>query len=105
MRVFSTGCSVILVTAALVLSIPAQAEPLCGKRSEFVKKLQENFGETLNSAGLATAGNLFEIYRSKRGSWTILVTERDGATCVVATGKSWTERDQSNDQLGQVKPL
>ena len=39
--------------------------------------------------GLASNVNLFEVFISKRGTWTILSTRADGRTCIMMAGKSW----------------
>ena len=94
--------SLTMLTAMTVLSLavaaPVHAAPICGKRADFVEKLNDKFGETLDSAGLENRGSVFEIYKSSGGSWTILVTQADGSTCVLATGEAWTISDQSEDR-------
>lgn len=69
----------------------AEAGLVCGERADFVEKLDEAYGEKLISAGLEADGNVFEVYRSETGSWTILVTEPEGPTCVLASGEAWTD--------------
>lgn len=69
----------------------AEAGLVCGERADFIEKLDEAYGERLISAGLEADGNVFEVYRSETGSWTILVTEPDGPTCVLASGEAWID--------------
>jgi len=54
-----------------------------------VKILDQRFKEAKFAMGLASNVDLFEVFLSKKGTWTILSTRADGKTCVVATGKSW----------------
>ena len=39
--------------------------------------------------GLTDKGAVLEVFASKNGSWTFLVTMPSGLTCVVASGQSW----------------
>ncbi len=41
--------------------------------------------------GLASTGNLVELLISSGGTWTILVTNPSGITCVAAVGEDWQE--------------
>tara|TARA_Y100000031_G_C8177535_1_gene364822 strand:+ start:176 stop:370 length:195 start_codon:yes stop_codon:yes gene_type:complete len=40
-------------------------------------------------AWLASSGAVLEVLASKGGTWTILVTQPNGTSCVVATGEAW----------------
>ena len=43
------------------------------------------------SVGLSSNGTLVEVLASKSGSWTMIYTKPDGASCVIATGQSWED--------------
>ena len=68
---------------------PAVAQPTCGDRETFLVKLEESFAERPIAMGLTNKGAVLEVFASKSGSWTFLVTMPDGVTCVVASGESW----------------
>jgi len=96
-----------LVSAALVFGSAALAPPAfadstadtiqtnfgrqtCGPRQQITANLQKKFGETKQAVGLASARQAFELWSSnKTGSWTMLMTNTNGVSCVVASGKSW----------------
>ena len=86
--------SVALFAAAFSTSISissdANSQTLqCGNRGQMVKTLGDKFKENRFAMGLASNVNLFEVFISKKGTWTILSTRADGRTCIIATGKSW----------------
>lgn len=94
---------VVSVFSAASLST-AEAGLVCGERADFIEKLDEAYGEKLISAGLEADGNVFEVYRSKTGSWTILVTEPEGPTCVLASGEAWTDGSRAETSADE-QPL
>jgi hypothetical protein len=75
--------------ATLVFTTPAVAQSICGERSRFIERLQEQYRESLNAVGLAADGTLVEVMTSEKGSWTIMITRADGVSCIVATGEAW----------------
>ena len=74
----------------LVALLPtlAAAEP-CGKRADFLEILLAEYGEAPISAGRGSDGEVFEVLASKNGTWTVIVTESSGRTCVVDAGHAW----------------
>ena len=69
----------------------AQAQTLCGSRTDIVKDLKEKFVEEAVAMGLARTGTMVEVFTSTSGSFSILLTHPDGRSCVVATGESWED--------------
>ena len=68
----------------------AQAQMVCGQRDDIVKQLQVKYGETRRSVGLQQGRGVVEIYASeKTGSWTILVTDPRGMSCLMAAGEAF----------------
>jgi hypothetical protein len=65
-----------------------QAMP-CGKRTEVVKMLRDNFGETPIAQGQADTGAVAEVFISSKGSWTIVATSPNGMSCMVGAGEKW----------------
>ena len=71
---------------------PATAQPqmVCGERDAIVAQLERKYGETRRSVGLQQGRALVEVYASeKTGSWTILVTDTAGKSCLMATGEAF----------------
>jgi hypothetical protein len=61
----------------------------CGKRTDVVRMLRENFGEGLMGRGLADSGAVAEVFTSANGTWTIVATSPNGLSCMIGTGQSW----------------
>jgi hypothetical protein len=85
-----------LIAAALFL-LPAaafsQAAPVCNPdRDVLAKAAVQKYQEHQRVLALLDNGNVLEIYVSKQGTFSIMVTKADGSmTCVTGTGNSWRE--------------
>jgi ABC-type dipeptide/oligopeptide/nickel transport system permease component len=84
-----------LLTAGLValaLATPAFGQSACGERAEIIRVLSEKYGEAHRASGLQTASSMVEVWASAAtGTWTILITQPSGVTCVAASGENWLE--------------
>ena len=67
----------------------AQQQMVCGERQHLVRHLGTAYSEAPSNLGLAATGSVVEVLTSEQGTWTILVTEPNGVTCVVAAGENW----------------
>lgn len=83
----------ILVTILAILNIPAHAAGMtCGDRTKLLKALSEKYKESPRALGLSSSGKaIFEVFTSKTGTWTIVMTTTTGVTCIMAAGHSWEE--------------
>ena len=80
----------IALSALTLTSAAAQAiNPYCGDHTEIISHLDSLYAEARAGFGLLDDGRMVEIFTSKRGTWTLLVTVPGGATCLVATGEAW----------------
>lgn len=61
----------------------------CGERDKMVVHLEKKYGEVLRGAGLRSHDGVLELYVSKEGSWTLLLTRPDGRSCPIAVGEHW----------------
>jgi hypothetical protein len=67
----------------------AQAQP-CAERDKIIQRLNNTYGETVQSIGLGANNGIMEVYASEEtGSWTITVTMPDGMTCLIASGQAF----------------
>lgn len=70
----------------------AQQELLaCSSHDEMVDVLARRYSEQPRAIGLANPSAVIEIFTSEAGTWTILLTRPDGASCIVSAGDSWEE--------------
>jgi hypothetical protein len=83
-----------LATAPLIAA-PAVADPMCGNRQNIFSQLQKDFGEQPSGAGMASNGGLVELLTSDNGSWTLVMSYPNGATCLIATGENWQVKDKA----------
>ncbi len=89
-----------IVFGTSAFSTHASAQPnACGHRSQFVEMLGKKYSEAPVSMGLATNGNVVEVFSAVDGSsWTLLMTMPDGRSCLVASGESWMSVTQISGQ-------
>lgn len=69
--------------------LPPPGQMVCGERQHLVSHLGRAYSEAPSNLGLAATGDLLEVLTSESGTWTILITQPNGVTCVVAAGESW----------------
>ena len=86
----------LMLAAALAGSwtLPATAQQQtlsCANRDAMVKVLTRRYHEAPRAVGLANPSAMIEIFTSKAGTWTILLTQPDGASCIVSAGDDWQE--------------
>jgi len=75
--------------AALALAAPAMAQNVCAERSRVVDQFRSEFNESPAAVGLVSEDTLLEVLTSEKGTWTIIITRPDGASCLVASGVAW----------------
>lgn len=91
---FVCACVALIVLAS---AGPAQSAGMCGKRVDFIKALNDKYQESGKALGIAGQVNLVEVFASKAGTWTILVTTPEGKTCIIAAGNSWEDLPPSKN--------
>ena len=61
-------------------------------RDEATGKLEKKFEEQVAGRGLVANGKaMFELFVSKSGSWTVLVSDPKGRSCIIASGEHWQQ--------------
>jgi hypothetical protein len=93
--------SVTGVVSAFVVSTVAYAAPQCGPHKQIVELLSKRFSENPKAVGLVGEKRIMEVFTSEKGSWTILVTNSDGQTCILAAGDDW---EDVPDRFASVDP-
>lgn len=80
-----------VAASVLVLSAPAaKAQQFCAARDEAVKQIELKFQEKVFGRGLAGNGKrMFELFVSEKGSWTMLASDTNGRSCIMASGEDW----------------
>ena len=86
-RIAATG-------AALALStLPAQAQFVCGGHGDLVAGLAQAFQQKQIGYGVVGQAAIVEVYVSASGTWSMLVTDVQGRSCIFATGDGWENTD------------
>lgn len=74
----------------------AHAQPRCATHTKLTDYLAKKYKEAQQGFGITNKGkSVLEIYTSERGTWTVLMTNSVGVTCIVAVGHSWEKRNQA----------
>lgn len=84
--------AIVLVPLVMVLfsAISANAQQRCVLHDGAVSRLAKQYNEQVVGRGLAETGKtMLELFVSTSGSWTVVVTNTQGTSCVIATGESW----------------
>jgi len=69
---------------------PAQAQAVCGSYQSVVDNLKKGYAEDPVAAGLTLDGGVVEVFSSAaKGTWTMVVVQPSGLTCLIAAGKGW----------------
>lgn len=70
-------------------SCTSYAQVACGPRTDVVKRLAEKYQELQVAMGLSISGKLVEVFVSKKGAFTVLLSEPNGKSCIATTGHNW----------------
>jgi len=72
----------------------AQAGKQCDARDRVLTHLAKKYHEAPVAVGLTSGGGLIEVLSSGTGeTWTIIVSNPDGVSCLVAAGEGWRKLD------------
>ena len=85
-----------LITATLmtlIVALPATAQTVCMERDHVLTtiELEGEHAEVPVAVGLSDDGKVVEIAASRDGSWTVIVTDPNKVSCIVASGVAWQE--------------
>ncbi len=83
--------SLLVAAAAMAGASLAHADTFCGDRGKLIETLAQKYDEVPSAFGIIGQKNLIELFVSKSGSWTMLMTPSSGATCIMAAGQSWEQ--------------
>ncbi len=81
---------VTMLTAVSANFMPAAAQTVCMAHAELKKQLSRKRAETPVAIGLASNGEVIEVFSTGDGAtWTMVTTTPSGKSCVVAAGEAW----------------
>lgn len=73
-----------------------QAQVGCGARDVIVARLGQLFQEHQIGYGLVGQAAVVEVYVSAAGTWTMLMTDVSGRTCIMGAGDAWENTPTAN---------
>ncbi len=69
---------------------PAQARQQCDERTKVLGHLANKYQEAPVAIGVTSSGGLVEVLSTGDGNtWTIIVSNPDGVSCLLAAGEGW----------------
>lgn len=81
-----------LTLSLLALPASAQTADQCFPREDLVSQLEGNWEEVPTGRGLVNDNQMVEIWRSgETGSFSIVITQANGLSCLVASGHNWID--------------
>lgn len=95
MRVIGAVAIALAILVELTAVAHAQAPAACTTRARMIEQLASRYAEAPVAVGLASGGGLVEVFAAADGAtWTVIVTNPRGQSCIVAAGESWQDRRQ-----------
>jgi hypothetical protein len=67
----------------------AQAVVNCADRAQVIEFLARQHAEKQAAVGMINQQAVMELYAADTGSWTLIITDVSGRSCVILAGKSW----------------
>ena len=77
-----------------VLAVPAAGQPICGPRQVLLDNLAKHHNEAPIAIGLAASGQVVEVLVGPAGSWSIVVNNPDGRSCLMGAGEGWQDLER-----------
>jgi hypothetical protein len=88
----AVGAAAALAFQPIVASAQEQEQNTpCAQRDNIVNTLDAQYKESPRAVGLVSKEAVLEVFVSESGSWTLVVTNPQGLSCVLAAGQSWEE--------------
>lgn len=88
------ACALMIGTLVTVLASPAQAQGRCAPHGAILKVLAGKYQENRHALGLINEKAVMEVFISPKGTWTMLVTDQRGLSCIIAAGDAWEQMPQ-----------
>ncbi len=99
-RWFLRGMLILAVIMSILTLIGiAQAVPLtCFPRAEMLDRLAQTYKETPIAIGVTSSGGVIEVLTTGDGdTWTIILSDPSGTSCLIAAGEGWRSLTPSKD--------
>ncbi|PCI05098.1 MAG: hypothetical protein COB78_00285 [Hyphomicrobiales bacterium] len=93
-----TTITVSAISVAMSLAVTAStfAAPTCGTHDLITSTLAAQYNEIPLHRGLTPKGTMVEVFSSKAGTFTVVITIPTGRSCLVTAGTHWQEIDAAS---------
>ncbi len=82
-----------LLVAIILTALPAHAQSVALPRADVVDQLGARYAEVQTAVGVTEDGGVIEVFATHDGStWTLVLTQPDGTSRVIAAGETWIKR-------------
>ncbi|MCA0927505.1 hypothetical protein [Ruegeria profundi] len=81
-------CLCLMLVPAAYAESPI-AEVICEPTSRMHEKLTRQFRAKRTATGVRSPEQVMEVWTSKSGDWTMVMTYATGTSCIVAMGHDW----------------
>lgn len=61
----------------------------CAKHGLILELLKKKYGEDPIAVGTVNEDRIMQVFVSRKGTWSVVVTKTDGKACIVAAGQDW----------------
>jgi hypothetical protein len=87
----SAWAKTLVLAGALAMGTSAASTQyqFCVEHGVLVAHLSENFQEKQFAFGLIGQTAMMEVFVAESGTWTIVVTDVTGTSCIIAAGNNW----------------
>lgn len=93
------GAVLSMILSGSLAATSANADPRisrCGQHTKIIDVLEKRYGETARGIGVVSDKGVMQVYVSEeKGTWTILMTNPQGTTCLLAAGRGWENVKQA----------
>jgi len=97
-RLGAGGAALWLLGAAVAVTV-AHAQPQWSPDARVQTAAEERSTAQPVFMGLTASGDLMEVRSASDGSWTIVLTLKDGSSCAVASGNGWETVERPRNSL------
>jgi len=83
--------AILALASVSINSQPAAAQSVvnCADRTKVVEFLARQYDEKQTAVGFVNPKAVMELYAADSGTWTLIITDVSGRSCVILAGKSW----------------
>jgi hypothetical protein len=91
-RINSMSLAAVFAAISLIsIAGKAEAAPQCGNHDKIVEVLGNKFKETRRVMGVVNSTAVMELFMSPQGTWTMVITDTSGLSCITASGEEWQD--------------